>query len=132
MRNYLLGIATVIIVILGFNAIPALAEIPTYNMNLGFNSYIWLEDTVANDINTSVPYNIEKGDYIIDYTEDGFPVVSKGVKVSFEAKPTAQDLNALDLYLNAKGLKREGGITLVDKVNQLEQQVNALTAAVPK
>jgi len=113
----LIIITSIILSLSGNSVKSATPEMP--------NTYIWTKE--FDFVNSNVKGTIE-GPIIIGYDKDNKPIITKGIKVIFKDEPTLEELEKIDMELSLKGLKREGGITIVDKLNDIEN----ILAATPK
>lgn len=54
------------------------------------------------------------------------PVVEPGIEIEFLEQPSSEQLDKLDLLFSLGNFKRDSGITIVDKLNELEDSINQL------
>lgn len=118
----------VIIVILAIGLIFNIVYTSRLTMAQTENTYIWTEDNIYSDYSNIE--SVTSGPITIGYYDPMrlFPIQKRGVIVEFNKPPAVTDLEKLDISLSVNGLKREGGIDIATKIEQLEQQVNALSA----
>jgi len=92
--------------------------------------YQWLDESLTAEklsllIGKSVK-SITQGEIIIGYEPDGKPVIQMGIEVELDEEPSEEQLNKIDLLF--AGLRRAGGKTIADKIEEIEGKIETLEA----
>lgn len=131
MKKYIVY-ASVIIIALGLGIV--FGQYLGVKAQTGYH-YQWRDGTL-----TVAELNEKYGTDIIEisnrifegYDKNGNPVILPGIDLEFASEPTPQQLQDLDVELSTKGYFRDNGITIYDKITELEQQIDALSVSVGK
>lgn len=87
--------------------------------------FIYLDETVTqhpniDTVRTGVITGIQKASYDNGKTLIDVPIIKPGYVITFKTPPLQSDLDKLDLEMSMKGMKREGGKTIVDAVTKIQ------------
>lgn len=100
--------------------------------------YAWmLPDTseTSNGLGDNVSINkIVTGGIITGYINGDarYPIIKQGVMIEFSRELTPAELETLDLNFSSKGLQREGGTTIKERLLAIEADIATLQAVQSK
>lgn len=132
MKRYIFGTAVGVIIGAGLMLTLIVAIIPVQAQSILLdnpNAIIWLENDAYYD-NLANVSKITTGGIIVGYLNEGTPyqqpIVKQGIAIEFDKPPTSAILEKLDLEMSTKGMTREGGITVTDKLIEHDAAIDTI------
>lgn len=117
MKRLIISAILLILIIAGYTYTVKAADITPTS---GVYEYTYIE-SVAGDNGDLPILNVTKDSVIIGYMDENerVPIIRERVTIKTTRELSVSELEAVDIEMSAKGLQRDGGTTIIDKIKEL-------------